>query len=87
MEYYLGTTVPMYNSNRNLFYLPSGSTLGNAVGYSGGTQLTLANWQTKTGKDLLSATADPKFQNAATFILIPDEKSDRQHGAVCGCQQ
>ncbi|OQP68426.1 gliding motility-associated C-terminal domain-containing protein [Niastella populi] len=76
---YLAQSIPMFNSERNLFYLPSGSTLGNAVGYSGGTQLTLANWQTKTGKDLLSVTSDPQFIN-----LVPNDKAIDNMGQYAG---
>lgn len=81
---YLGQTIPMFNSNRNLFYLPSGSTLSNAVGYSGGTQVTLANWQTKTGKDLLSVTSDPQFTDLVNFVLVPNDKAIDNMGEYVG---
>jgi trimeric autotransporter adhesin len=81
---YMAQNIARFNSNRNLFYLPSGSSTGNAVGYSGGTQTTLANWQTKTGKDLLSVTSDPQFTDAANFVLIPNDKAIDNMGEYAG---
>ncbi len=81
--FHMAATILMFNSERNLFYVPSGGA-ANAVGYAGGTQATLANWQTKTGKDLLSTTADAQFTDPATFNLIPNNKAIDNMGQYVG---
>lgn len=78
-------TIPFFSSDRNLFFV-SGSTGTNAVGYSGGTQTTLANWQTKTGKDLLSVSSDPLYTDANNFVLIPTDKTIDNLGQYVGIQ-
>ncbi|MFL5744985.1 MAG: gliding motility-associated C-terminal domain-containing protein, partial [Niastella sp.] len=81
--FHMAANIPQFNSERNLFYVPSGGAT-NAVGYSGGTQITLANWQTKTGKDLLSVSSDPLYTNAALFNLIPTDKTIDNLGQYVG---
>jgi gliding motility-associated-like protein len=81
--FHMAATIAQLNSERNLFYVPSGGST-NAVGYSGGTQTTLANWQTKTGKDLLSVSSDPLYTNAALFNLIPTDKTIDNLGQYVG---
>jgi parallel beta-helix repeat protein len=81
--FHMAANIAQFNSERNLFYVPSGGAT-NAVGYSGGTQTTLANWQTKTGKDLLSVSADPLYTNAALFNLVPTDKTIDNLGQYVG---
>lgn len=81
--YHQAATIAQFNSERNLFYVPSGGST-NAVGYSGGTQTTLANWQTKTGKDLLSVSSDPQYTDPVNFNLIPQDKSIDNLGQYVG---
>ncbi|HEX6427642.1 MAG TPA: gliding motility-associated C-terminal domain-containing protein, partial [Niastella sp.] len=72
---YMSKAVPMFTSNRNLLYVPSGSSVTNAVGYNGGTQSTIAAWRTKTGQDLLSVSSDPKYTDPVNFVLIPTDST------------
>jgi gliding motility-associated-like protein len=81
--FHMAATIAQLNCERNLYFIPSGGAT-NAVGYSGGTQATLANWQTKTGKDLLSTVADPQFTDPITFNLIPNNKSIDNMGQFVG---
>ena len=81
--FHMAAAIPLLSSERNLFYVPSGGST-NAVGYSGGTQTTLANWQTKTGKDLLSVSSDPLYTNPALFNLIPTDKTIDNLGQYVG---
>ncbi|OQP52613.1 hypothetical protein A4H97_25150 [Niastella yeongjuensis] len=74
--------ITRFTSERNLFYLPSGSTGRNAVGDYGGAQNTLANWRTKTGRDLLSVSADPVYDLVTT--LMPTEKAIDNMGQFVG---
>ena len=72
---YMSNAITTFTSERNLFYVPSGSTVTNAVGYYGGTQTTLAAWRTKTGRDLLSVSSDPKYTDPVNFVLIPTDST------------
>lgn len=79
------STIAGFTSDRNLYFI-SGSTGTNAVGYSGGSQTTLASWQTKTGKDLLSVSSDPVYSDPNNFVLIPTDKNIDNLGQYAGIQ-
>jgi gliding motility-associated-like protein len=81
---YMKNAITTFSSNRNDLYVPSGSTSTNAVGYYGGTQTSLASWQTKTGRDLLSVSSDPKYTDAANFVLIPTDSAIDNMGQYAG---
>lgn len=84
--FYLKNTVTAFNCDRNLYYI-SGSTGTNAVGRVGSnSQITLANWQTRTGKDLLSVNSDPIYKDANNFILEPTDKTIDNLGQYVGIQ-
>jgi gliding motility-associated-like protein len=72
---YMSNAITTFTSERNLFYVPSGSTVTNAVGYYSGTQTTMAAWRTKTGRDLLSVSSDPKYTDPVNFVLIPTDSA------------
>jgi trimeric autotransporter adhesin len=79
-------TITTFNSDRNLYYI-SGSTGTNAVGRVGSnSQITLANWQTQTGKDLLSVNSDPLYSDPNNFVLIPTDKNIDNLGLYVGIQ-
>ncbi|HEY1201217.1 MAG TPA: right-handed parallel beta-helix repeat-containing protein, partial [Niastella sp.] len=85
--FYYNKTVPSFNNcDRNLYYI-AGSTGTNAVGRVGSnSQVTLANWRTATGKDLLSVSSDPVYKDANNFILEPTDKNIDNLGQYVGIQ-
>lgn len=81
---YLSQAITRFTSERNLLYLPSGSSSANAVGNYSGTQTTLTDWRTKTGRDLLSVSSDPQYVDPVNFNLIPNDKSIDNMGTYVG---
>lgn len=67
---YKGTAANNNVYANNVYYMnaPAGT---NGIGYSGGGQTTLANWQTASGQDAGSIDTDPQFTAAATGNLLP----------------
>jgi parallel beta-helix repeat protein len=53
------------NSDYNNFYAPSGS-----VGYYGGAQATLADWQAASGQDLNSVSGDPQYTSTTDLHIL-----------------
>jgi gliding motility-associated-like protein len=84
VAFYMQSTSNRFTSERNLFYVPSGSTSTNAVGNYSGTQTTLANWKIKTGKDLLSVSSDPQYTDPVTFNLLPKDSAIDNLGQYVG---
>lgn len=67
---YLATTGSTITSNNNVFYMnaPAGT---NNLGYSGGDQATLLDWQTATSGDANSIADDPIFANPSSAQFAP----------------
>jgi len=66
------TTVPLtVLSNNNLFWTPNnGEIIQGYVGKFGGTDLfSLANWQSGSGKDALSKSADPRYISSSNLHI------------------
>lgn len=70
---YMGTATSTYISNNNNFYLNSNAT--SFVGFNGTNRVTLADWQTASGKDANSSSFDPLYVNAAAGLLRPTNAS------------
>jgi gliding motility-associated-like protein len=81
---YHNTTTSDIVSNRNDLYLnsPDGNTF---IGYYGGAQATLPDWQTASGgDDLNSVISSPFFANAAAGDLTPTNAGIDNLGAPLG---
>lgn len=67
---YLNTSGSSVASNNNVFYMnaPAGT---NNLGYSGGDQATLLDWQTATSGDANSIADDPIFANPSSAQFAP----------------
>lgn len=67
---YYGTSASTVTSNNNVFYMnaPAGT---NNLGYSGGDQATLLDWQTATSGDANSADDEPMFLNILSNDYTP----------------
>ncbi len=67
---YFNATGSTIASNNNVFYInaPAGT---NNLGYSGGAQATLVDWQTATSQDANSFDADPLYVNILANDLTP----------------
>lgn len=85
---YMNTTGTAYTSNNNVIYLNS---TGAGTLYSGrrssSSYSTLADWQTGTGQDAASISADPQFTNIATGNLLPANISLDNTAAPLGIAQ
>jgi gliding motility-associated-like protein len=65
---YLPTGNAVLSNNNNLYVTPGGS---NYVGYLGGNQSSLSDWQTASGQDAFSVSLDPQFTAPATGNFLP----------------
>ncbi len=67
---YIGATPSAWTANRNVYHLaaPAGS---NHIGFFGANRTALADWQTASGQDANTLSADPLFANAAAGNLAP----------------
>lgn len=70
--YTANATSPFDSINYNDYYAPTGGSFAGKVGYLGIGQVTLANWQAATGKDVNSISADPKFLGATNAHIDPN---------------
>jgi trimeric autotransporter adhesin len=76
---YMATATTTYISNNNNFLLTPAAT--NFVGFNGTNQITLANWQTASGKDANSTAVNPLYANVITGLLQPTNASVNDLGA------
>src|SRR5690606_4917767 len=67
---YFNATGSTIASDNNVFYInaPAGT---NNLGYSGGAQATLVDWQTATSQDASSSDADPIYANLLSNDYTP----------------
>uniref|UniRef100_UPI00131A9B60 hypothetical protein n=1 Tax=Brumimicrobium mesophilum TaxID=392717 RepID=UPI00131A9B60 len=68
---YFNTTASSITSDNNVLYISSSASGSNNVGYYGGAQLALADWQTASGGDMNSVESDPVLTNAALNNFEP----------------
>ncbi len=66
--YYFSTAATTYTSDYNAFFRNAQNAY---TGYNGANRLTLADWQTATGKDANSLSTNPYYTNASTGNLEP----------------
>ena len=66
---YMNTSSTTWTANSNNYHVAGAGT--NHVGYSGGSQTTLANWQTATGQDAASWDLPGLFSNAIAGDYTP----------------
>ncbi len=72
----LGNYANLTSSNNDIFVSGTSSSIGRVGSLSAGTQqITLANWQTETGKDLNSANVLPNFVGANDLHLVANNNA------------
>jgi hypothetical protein len=84
---YFGTNITATNiivSNRNDFYLSSGSGTENVGFYNGAAQATLANWQAASGQDANSLSSNPLYADVASGNYKPTNASIDNRGTPVG---
>ena len=62
---YKGTAATPITANYNNYFIAGSGT--NHIGYEGGSETTLADWQTASGQDLNSSDLAPLFSSATDF--------------------
>ena len=80
---YFATNTSAIISNRNDFYLASGSGTEN-VGYFTSNQATLTNWQTASGQDANSVSSNPLFTDVTIGNFKPVNASIDNLGTPVG---
>lgn len=72
----VGNYVNLTSSNNDIYVSGAGSSIGRVGSLTIGTQqITLANWQTETGKDLNSVSIMPTFVAANDLHLVANSNS------------
>ncbi len=72
----LGNYANLTSSNNDIFVSGTSSSIGRVGSLSAGTQqITLANWQTETGKDLNSVSLNPTFVSANDLHLVANSNA------------
>ncbi len=72
----LGNYANLISSNNAIFVSGASSSIGRVGSLAAGTQqVTLANWQTETGKDLNSVNISPTFVSANDLHLVANSNT------------